>query len=126
MERVSLEPVRLIRHALEVLTAPPAQEPAALQEPEDNLEIPPLGNAELEQTAGPLAIQAGFAHYPAMVRVPMEPDPQPGSSIDTRRVAYGLKVPARPLHKRPIYQRLFFCLRGWLHIGSRRKYDPYS
>lgn len=94
LERAGFESLRLIKHALDVLTAPPEQEPD-----------PDPGQA----------IAAPGLLY---VKISSEPEPQPGSSIDTRRMAYGLKIPMKPLHKRPIHQRLFFCLRQWMTRGS--------
>jgi hypothetical protein len=70
-------------------------------------------------------MEASPALTPAMVKVPNEPDQQPTSTIDTRRVAYGLKIPARPLHKRPFYQKILFSLGGLIHMISRGSHDQY-
>lgn len=122
LESIALEPVQLIKQVLEVFIAPPDEEPAADQSEEIDRLILPGETEELEETHLP-PVQAVYGHYPAMVKVSLEPE-QPASSIDTRRLAHGLKVPARPLHKRPFYQRIFFCLRGWLHLVSGRNHDP--
>jgi len=90
LERAGFESLRLIKHALDILAAPTEQEP----NPDPGPEISMLG---LD-----------------FIKVSREPEPQPGSAIDTRRMAYGLKIPLKPLHKRPIHQRLFFCLRQWM------------
>ena len=63
---------------------------------------------------------------PASTESPAQMQPFVGSTIDTRRIAYGLKIPARPLHKRPMYQRVLFCLHGWMEmfIGRSRDHTP--
>ena len=42
--------------------------------------------------------------------------------MDGRRIAPGLRIPARPFHELPTYQRILFSLRGWLAVslGNRR------
>jgi hypothetical protein len=112
LEKAGFESLRLFRHALEVLTAPPEGEPMA-----------DTGQGELEEAVRIDPHQV----YPALgmtfIKVSSEPEPQPGSSIDTRRMAYGLKIPMKPLHKRPVYQRVFFCLRHMIRPGRD---DPSS
>jgi hypothetical protein len=112
LEKAGFESLRLIRQALEVLTAPPEQPPAVElsgEQPRDFFssqvkDLPVHDSMLLESDASS-----------TYIRVSSEPEPQPGSAIDTRRMAYGLKIPSRPLHKRSLPQRLFFCLRNWLH-----------
>ncbi len=112
LEKAGFESLRLFRQALEVLTASPEDEPVA-----------DAGQGDFEEPVRLDPIQA----YPALgmtfVKVSSEPEPQPGSSIDTRRMAYGLKIPVKPLHKRPVYQRVFFCLSHMIHPGRD---DPAS
>jgi hypothetical protein len=111
LEKAGFESLRLIRQALEVLTAPPQDEPV------------PSGQGELEETAWLNHVPPDSALGMTFVKVSSEPEPQPGSSIDTRRMAYGLKIPMKPLHKRPVYQRVFFCLSQVLRHGRD---DPSS
>jgi hypothetical protein len=119
LERVGLESVQLIKHTIDVLTAPPDEAPGAYLDQGHDWDMSTPSQEEMEKAQIPAApMQASHAFYPTMVRVSMEPDPQPASSIDTRRIAYGLKIPSRPLHKRPFYQRIFFCVRGWFHLPS--------
>lgn len=112
LERVKLASMQWIRHALEVFSAPPEPEPMETQDRDDDQELPPVPQEEPDE--GPVPAFTSLANttaYGIMVRVSSEPEPQPASVIDTRRMAYGLKIPARPLHKRPVYQRVYFCLR---------------
>ncbi|MGE5376139.1 MAG: hypothetical protein ACM3XO_13865 [Bacteroidota bacterium] len=119
LERVGLESVQLIRHTIDALTTPPDEDPGAGLDQEHDWDMSAPSQEKVEEAPVPAApMQAGHAFYPTMIRVSMEPDPQPASSIDTRRIAYGLKIPSRPLHKRPFYQRIFFCVRGWFHPAS--------
>lgn len=112
LEKAGFESLRLFRQALEVLTTPPEDEPVA-----------DAGPGEMEEAVRPDPNQAYPALGMSFIKVSSEPEPQPGSSIDTRRMAYGLKIPMKPLHKRPVYQRVFFCLR---HMISPGKDDPSS
>ena len=112
LEKAGFESLRLFRQALEILTAPPEDQPAA-----------DAGPGEMEEAVRPDPNQAYPALGMSFIKVSSEPEPQPGSSIDTRRMAYGLKIPMKPLHKRPVYQRVFFCLR---HMISPGKDDPSS
>jgi hypothetical protein len=109
LEKAGFESLRLFRQALEVLTAPAENEAM------------PACQRELEETVRPDPFQADSALGMTFIKVSSEPESQPGSSIDTRRMAYGLKIPAKPLHKRPVYQRIFFCLR---HMIRQGKEDP--
>jgi hypothetical protein len=123
LEKAGFESLRLIRQALETLTAPPEQEPAI-----DSVWVQPLQNlpashGDLEQRAIHDPIQEASALGLTFIKVSSEPEPQPGSSIDTRCIANGLKIPRRPLHKRPVYQRVFFCLRHMMSRG-REKLSP--
>lgn len=116
LEKVGIESIHLIQHALDVLTAPP-DEGTEVNPIQDEIDMHSASQEEQDYAqAVTIPVSAGFIPYPAMIKVSTEPDPQPASAIDTRRMAYGLKIPARPLHKRPIYQRLYFCLR---HMFSR-------
>ena len=57
---------------------------------------------------------------PAWVDVPIPPK-HPGPETEAaRRLVYRPKIPIRPLHKQPMYRRLFFYLRGWLSRTFRR------
>jgi hypothetical protein len=105
LEKAGFESLRLFRHALEVLTAPAEEEPVLEVGREHELNRMPVSPGDPDMVL-------------TFVKVSMEPEPQPGSTIDTRRMAYGLKIPLKPLHKRPIYQRIFFSLR---HIMTRGK-----
>jgi len=117
LERAGFESLRLIRQALETLTAPPEQEPAIdslwVQLPQ-NL---PAGQVDLEHMGIHDPLQEASALGLTFIKVSSEPEPQPGSSIDLRCMANGLKIPRRPLHKRPVYQRVYFCLRQLLGRG---------
>ena len=123
LEKAGFESLRMIRQALEILTAPPEQEAAAEPGREQDMQTPPAGQAALEDAALLDLIRADSALGLTFIKVSREPEPQPGSVIDTRRMAYGLKVPRKPLHKRPIYLRVFFCLQSWIHSASRRGRD---
>ena len=117
LERAGFESLRLIRQALETLTAPPEQEPAIdslwVQLPQDV----PASQVDLEHTAIHDPLQEASALGLTFIKVSSEPELQPGSSIDLRCMANGLKIPRRPLHKRPVYQRVYFCLRHMLSRG---------
>jgi hypothetical protein len=125
LERAGFESLRLFRQALEVLTAPAEEEPALDTGRGQDLKIQPSNSGELDESMRYDSIHTDSALALGMtfIKVSSEPEPQPGSSIDTRRMAYGLKVPVKPLHKRPVYQRVFFCLRNMLRQG---KDDPSS
>ena len=56
----------------------------------------------------------GLKPRPAWVNTPLQPSPPTPNTADTRRYVYRPRIPARPLHKRPFYRRVFFYLRGWL------------
>ena len=114
VERVGHDSIHLIQRALEALTSPADE--TSLADPGQD-EDPDGLPAATENWVEELPIQAGYDPFPVMVRVSFEPEP-PASVIETRRAVYGLKIPARPLHKRPIYQRLFFCLRTWVRKAS--------
>ena len=124
LERAGFESLRAIRQALEVLTAPPEQDLALEGGGEQQTGTSSARQAQWDETMGPDCIQALSAPDLTYIKVSREPDAQPGSAIDTRRIAYGLKIPARPLHKRPVYQRLFFSLRSWIRLRSRGGYEP--
>jgi hypothetical protein len=124
LEKAGFESLRLIRHALEILTAPSEEEPAADTRQEPHPETPPTGQLQWGETTVYDPFQASSTLGPVYIKVSSEPEPQPGSTIDTRRIAYGLKIPSRPLHKQPIPLRLMFCLRSWLHMISRGSYGP--
>jgi len=117
LERAGFESLRLIRQALETLTAPPEQEPAIdslwVQLPQDV----PASQVDLEHRAIHDPLQEASALGLTFIKVSSEPELQPGSSIDLRCMANGLKIPRRPLHKRPVYQRVYFCLRHMLSRG---------
>jgi hypothetical protein len=120
VERVGHGSIHLIQHALEALTAPHDETfPADSGQDEDPDGLPAASEDRVEE----LPIQAGYDPFPVMVKVSFEPEP-PASVIETRRAVYGLKIPARPLHKRPIYQRLFFCLRTWVRKASGKSEVP--
>ena len=123
LEKAGFESLRLFRQALEVLTASPEDETVAHAGREQDQGRLPSGPGELDETLRFDSTQVDPTLVLGMtfVRVSSEPEPQPGSSIDTRRMAYGLKVPMKPLHKRPVYQRVFFCLR---HMFRQGKDDP--
>jgi hypothetical protein len=125
LERAGFESLRMIKQALDILAATPGE-----AETDTGLKLaiqdPPVVRPELEE---------GMVHYPfpadpalvlTFIKVSSDPDPQPGSAIDTRRMAYGLKIPMKPLHKRPIYQRLFFCLRQMFARGSNESLKENS
>lgn len=118
LEKVGLESIQWIRHALETLTSSPEAEPLGTTNQADDLGILPSSSGELEEAA----VYNPIYGYPdqglTFIKVSSEPEPQPGSAIDTRRMAYGLKIPKRPLHKRPIYQRIFFCVSQMITRGS--------
>ncbi len=110
LEKAGFESLRILKQALEILSAPP-EEAAANALGEQDVQDSPAGYLELEggSVHSPLPVDPDLVL--TFIKVPREPDPQPGSAIDTRCMAYGLKIPMKPLHKRPIHQRLFFCLR---------------
>jgi hypothetical protein len=111
LEKAGFESLRLFRQALEVLTAPAEDEPV------------PASQWDLEEPVRLDPFQADSGLGMTFIKVSSEPESQPGSAIDTRRMAYGLKIPVKPLHKRPVYQRIFFCLRHVIHHGRD---DPSS
>ena len=119
LEKAGFESLRLFRQALEVLTAPPEDDTMADAGREQDLGRLPSGPGELEETLrfDSTRLDPTLALGMTFIKVSSEPEPQPGSSIDTRRVAYGLKVPVKPLHKRPVYQRVLFCLRQMMRHG---------
>ena len=51
---------------------------------------------------------------PAWLDVPNSPKHLVPEAEAARRLVYSPKIPIRPLHKQPMYRRLFFYLRGWL------------
>jgi hypothetical protein len=114
LERAGFESLRMIKQALDILTAPPDEVVTNTGQKQD----PTASQTALEREV----VNSPFPTDPALVltfvKVSREPDPQPGSAIDTRRMAYGLKIPMKPLHKRSILQRLFFCLRQMFAQGS--------
>ena len=113
MEHLGRESIHRLKQAIDVLTAPP--EEASVTGPgQEHLSGGLRAAAAHEQKTGTgsLLTEADRDWYPATVRVAYEPEPH-ASSIETRRMAYGLKIPRRPLHKRPFYLRLFFCLHTW-------------
>lgn len=124
LERAGFESLRAIRQALEILTAPPEQELALEGGVEQQMGTSSFRQAQWDETMGLDRIQAVSTPNITYIKVSREPDEQPASAIDTRRIAYGLKIPARPLHKRPVYQRLFFSLRSWIRLRSRGGYEP--
>jgi hypothetical protein len=125
LERVGQESIHLIKHTLEVLTASPDENPLTNPEQEKELEgLPVISEEEEMKWAEALPAQAGPDLYPAMIKVPFEPEPQPTSTIETRRAVYGIKIPARPLHKRSIYARVFYCLRIWIRKASGKSCIP--
>jgi hypothetical protein len=115
LERVSWQSIDLIKQALDALTAPPEETPRADPACEAGLAGQPDTFGERD-----ISTQADPDMFPAMIRVPFEPEPH-ASTIETRRMAYGLRIPPRPLHKRPMVLRLYFCLRIWIRmaIGKR-------
>lgn len=122
MERVGQGSIHLFKQALEVLTAPPDDNTAA--EAEQDRDGRPAASQALEQERAEVPpAEAGYDLYPVMVKVSFEPEPD-ASVIETRRAVYGLKIPVRPLHKRPIYQRLFFCLRIWFRKAAGKSEVP--
>lgn len=120
LERDDFEPVQLIQKAVDVGTVPPGEAPLAAYARDSDPELHPLSQEEMErEPIHPLRVETSYTPFPAMIKVSMEPE-LPASTIDTRRIAHGLKIPAKPLHKRPIHQRLFFCLRGLVHKSNGR------
>ncbi len=126
LEKAGFESLRMFRYALGVLTAPPEQEPVLDANREQELKILPVSPDELEgpELLGYIPVDPDMVL--TFIKVSSEPEPQPVSAIDTRRMAYGLKIPMKPLHKRPIYQRIFFSLRQIIARGrdetSLRRY----
>jgi len=47
---------------------------------------------------------------PAWINVSIQPKPLIRDTTNMRRPVYGPKIPVRPLHKRPFYQRIVFYL----------------
>jgi hypothetical protein len=118
LERAGFESLRLIKQALDILSSPPNEEPqAGTCWAQDQEPLPEsLKNWEDARLHEP--IQADSPVGLTFIKVSREPESQAASAIDTRRIAYGLKIPMKPLHKRPIYQRVFFCLRQMMARGS--------
>jgi hypothetical protein len=114
LEKAGFESLRMLKQALEILSAPSEEDVASAGQEQEAL----AGDLEFEGGVGHKPFPADPALVLTFVKVSREPDPQPGSAIDTRRMAYGLKIPMKPLHKRPILQRLFFCLRQMLARGG--------
>jgi hypothetical protein len=55
---------------------------------------------------------------PAWIDSPARPNYQFSNTIHPPRFAPRPKIPIRPLHKQPFYQRFFFYLRRWLSRDS--------
>jgi hypothetical protein len=117
LERAGFESLRMIKQALDILSAPPEEETPAGAGGEQEPDSLPDSMRKWEEARihDPLEADSNFGQ--TFIKVSMEPE-LAGSSIDTRRMAYGLKIPMKPLHKRPIYQRVFFCLRHMVSRGS--------
>jgi hypothetical protein len=118
LEKAGFESLRLIKYALDILAAPPEDEPAADNDREQDLTALTASQSEWVPSGVRDPLRADAAVGLTFIKVSREPEPQPGSAIDTRRMAYGLKIPVKPLHKRSIYQRVFFCL---CHMMGRGK-----
>jgi hypothetical protein len=57
---------------------------------------------------------------PAWVDVPTPPKHPESEMEAARRLVYRPRIPIRPLHKQPMYRRLFVYLRGWLSRAFRK------
>jgi hypothetical protein len=118
LERAGFESLRMIKQALDILSAPMEEEPPVSTGWKQDTEPLPDSLVKWEEARIHDPIQVDSALGLTFIKVSSEPEPQPGSAIDTRRMAYGLKIPMKPLHKRPIYQRVIFCLRHMVDRGS--------
>jgi hypothetical protein len=120
LEKAGFESLRRIRQALEVLAAPSEEDHGTDTDRGQDLTVLTPGQWELEARGGNDSIRESSTLGLTFIKVSREPEPQPVSAIDTRRMAYGLKIPMKPLHKRPIYQRIFFSLRHMMGGGTPR------
>jgi hypothetical protein len=57
---------------------------------------------------------------PAWIDPPSEPKHTVPEAAAERRLVYIPKIPRRPLHKKPLYQRIFYYLRRWLSSLMRK------
>ncbi len=114
LEKAGFESLRMLKQTLDILSAPPEESVTDTAWERDT----PPGQFVADREVVHDSLPTDPALVLTFIKVSSEPDPQPVSAIDTRRMAYGLKIPMKPLHKRPIHQRLFFCLRQMLAQGS--------
>jgi hypothetical protein len=100
----------------------------SLVEPaDDDAPPPPAEEAPSEGEASPgesmaaaheesLSFSSPF-HWdpkPAWLDVPAPTKPPLPAPVDARHLAFKPKIPIRPLHKQPLYRRIFFYLHRWL------------
>jgi hypothetical protein len=107
-------------HGLEELAN---NEPSALPEEEATPETEAFSDTSIELThEESLSFSSPFRWEPkpAWLEVPVSPKHPLPDAVDARRFAYKPRIPIRPLHKQPLYRRIFFYLRGWLSRTFRK------
>ena len=98
-------------------------EPSALSMEEANTETEASSDPSLEaasQESGSIASPFRWEPKPAWINAPSPSKPPFPRAANTGPRVYIPKIPMRPLHKQPIYRRVFFYLRGWLSRGFRK------
>jgi hypothetical protein len=104
----------LLIHSLEELVN---HEPTDLPAEEANTETETYSGPPLEaagQGSSSFSSPFRWEPKPAWLDVPSQPKPLSPNPADTRPPVYISRIPIRPLHKKPFYQRVLFYLRGWL------------
>jgi hypothetical protein len=104
----------LLIHSLEELVN---HEPSDLPAEEANTETETYSGPPLEaagQGSSSFSSPFRWEPKPAWLDVPSQPKPLSPNPADTRPPVYISRIPIRPLHKKPFYQRVLFYLRGWL------------
>jgi hypothetical protein len=104
-------------HSVEALVN---DEPSAAPAEEGTSESEALSESELSMKAAheeALSFSSSFPQEPRPAWVKVQSQPNPASTLPR---AYIPKIPTRPLHKQPLYRRLFYYLRLWLSRISRK------
>jgi hypothetical protein len=107
-------------HGLEELAN---HEPSALPVEETTPETEAFSDTSIETThEESLSFSSPFRWEPkpAWLDVPVPQKHPSPDTVDARRFAYKPRIPIRPLHKQPLYRRIFFYLRGWLSRTFRK------
>jgi hypothetical protein len=98
-------------------------EPATLPAEEEASEAEAVFDTSIEtahEEALSLSSPFRWEPKPSWIDVRKQPAPPLPSPAAPRPRVYTAKIPSRPLHKQPLYRRLFFYLRGWISRISRK------